>query len=218
MATIGFIGLGNMGAPMAANLVKAQHHVTGFDVVAAPRAGARRDGRARRRRARPRPPRPGDIVITMLPAGPQVRAVYLGPDGVIARGAAGRAVDRLLDDRCRDRPRGRRGRGRGAGSRCSMRRSRAASIGAEAGTLTFMVGGDGGGLRPRRADPAGDGAHDRPCRPLRQRPDRQDLQQHDPRRLDDRGVRGFRAGREARARRRRHCSTSARHRPASAGR
>ncbi|MGH7059514.1 MAG: NAD(P)-binding domain-containing protein, partial [Stellaceae bacterium] len=33
MATIGFIGLGNMGAPMAANLVKAQHRVTGFDVV-----------------------------------------------------------------------------------------------------------------------------------------------------------------------------------------
>ena len=36
MATIGFIGLGNMGAPMAANLVKAGHQVTGFDVV--PRA------------------------------------------------------------------------------------------------------------------------------------------------------------------------------------
>ncbi|MGC2199055.1 MAG: NAD(P)-binding domain-containing protein, partial [Stellaceae bacterium] len=33
MATIGFIGLGNMGAPMAANLVKAGHQVTGFDVV-----------------------------------------------------------------------------------------------------------------------------------------------------------------------------------------
>jgi 3-hydroxyisobutyrate dehydrogenase len=31
MATIGFIGLGNMGAPMAANLVKAGHQVTGFD-------------------------------------------------------------------------------------------------------------------------------------------------------------------------------------------
>ena len=34
MATFGFIGLGNMGAPMAANLVKAQHHVSGYDVVA----------------------------------------------------------------------------------------------------------------------------------------------------------------------------------------
>ena len=38
MARIGFIGLGNMGAPMAANLVKAQHHVTGFDLVAQARA------------------------------------------------------------------------------------------------------------------------------------------------------------------------------------
>ena len=33
MATIGFIGLGNMGAPMAANLVRAGHQVTGFDLV-----------------------------------------------------------------------------------------------------------------------------------------------------------------------------------------
>ena len=35
MATIGFIGLGNMGAPMAANLLKAGHQVTGFDLVPA---------------------------------------------------------------------------------------------------------------------------------------------------------------------------------------
>ena len=34
MATIGFIGLGNMGAPMAANLQKAQHRVAGFDIAA----------------------------------------------------------------------------------------------------------------------------------------------------------------------------------------
>ncbi|HJZ14441.1 MAG TPA: NAD(P)-binding domain-containing protein, partial [Stellaceae bacterium] len=37
MATIGFIGLGNMGAPMAANLVKSGHHISGFDVVPASR-------------------------------------------------------------------------------------------------------------------------------------------------------------------------------------
>ena len=37
MPTIGFIGLGNMGAPMAANLVKSGNTVTGFDVVAAAR-------------------------------------------------------------------------------------------------------------------------------------------------------------------------------------
>ena len=53
MATIGFIGLGNMGAPMAANLVKAQHRVTGFDVVprtvAALAAAGRPSGRRRGR-------------------------------------------------------------------------------------------------------------------------------------------------------------------------
>src|ERR1051326_8003551 len=88
MATIGFIGLGNMGAPMAANLVKAQHHVTGFDVVAAATAAPAGKG------AHPAPgiaetAASGDIVITMLPAGPQVRAVYLGPDGIIAHARPG---------------------------------------------------------------------------------------------------------------------------------
>ncbi|MGH7063113.1 MAG: NAD(P)-binding domain-containing protein, partial [Stellaceae bacterium] len=38
MATIGFIGLGNMGAPMAANLVRAGHRVTGFDIAPGPLA------------------------------------------------------------------------------------------------------------------------------------------------------------------------------------
>ena len=45
MSNIGFIGLGNMGAPMAANLVKSGEHVLGFDVV----AGGARSIRARRR-------------------------------------------------------------------------------------------------------------------------------------------------------------------------
>ena len=77
MATIGFIGLGNMGAPMAANLVKAQHHLTGFDIVAtAVAALAERGGHAAASAVEAAAA--GDIVITMLPAGPQVRAVYLG--------------------------------------------------------------------------------------------------------------------------------------------
>ena len=53
MATIGFIGLGNMGAPMAANLVKAGHRVAGYDINPAardsPRRGGRHGGRERRR-------------------------------------------------------------------------------------------------------------------------------------------------------------------------
>ena len=44
MAKIGFIGLGNMGLPMAANLVRAGHSVTGFDVVPAAKAAAAQAG------------------------------------------------------------------------------------------------------------------------------------------------------------------------------
>ena len=47
MSTIAFIGLGNMGGPMAANLVKAGHRVLGFDLVAELREAAPRRGRAR---------------------------------------------------------------------------------------------------------------------------------------------------------------------------
>ena len=54
MAKIAFIGLGNMGGPMAANLVKGQHQVTAFDLSSAAVDAAVEQGRARRR---PRPPR-----------------------------------------------------------------------------------------------------------------------------------------------------------------
>ena len=84
MATVGFIGLGNMGAPMAANLLKAGHHVTGYDIVASARdALAQNGGRVAASAAEAAAA--GEIVVTMLPAGPQVRDVYLGPDGIIAR-------------------------------------------------------------------------------------------------------------------------------------
>ena len=55
MTAIGFIGLGNMGAPMAANLVKAGHQVTGYDIVPAAVAtsgGERRPGSGERGRGR----------------------------------------------------------------------------------------------------------------------------------------------------------------------
>ena len=75
MAKIGFIGLGNMGLPMAGNLVKKGHEVTGFDLVAAnleQAAGARRHDGRRRRRTRPSD---ADVVVTMLPAGKDTLAV-----------------------------------------------------------------------------------------------------------------------------------------------
>src|SRR2546423_14970539 len=91
MATIGFIGLGNMGAPMAANLLKAGHQVIGYDLVASARAALEeRGGRAATSAAEAAAA--GEIVITMLPAGPQGREGYLGPDGVIARAKPGAPV------------------------------------------------------------------------------------------------------------------------------
>src|SRR6516165_9247755 len=75
MPTIGFIGLGNMGAPMAANLVKAGNAVTGFDVVAAARAACAQSGLEIAGSAKAAG-ETADVVITMLPAGEHVRAVW----------------------------------------------------------------------------------------------------------------------------------------------
>jgi 3-hydroxyisobutyrate dehydrogenase len=82
MAVIGFIGLGNMGAPMAANLVKAGHRVTGYDISASAlqalaSAGVRTAGSAAEAA------RGADVVITMLPAGEHVRDVWLHQGGLI---------------------------------------------------------------------------------------------------------------------------------------
>ena len=75
MPNIGFIGLGNMGAPMAANLVKSGDPVLGFDVVAAARQASAQIGVAIADNARAAV-ESADIVITMLPAGQHVRAVW----------------------------------------------------------------------------------------------------------------------------------------------
>ena len=75
MSSIGFIGLGNMGAPMAANLVKAGRHVLGFDMVPASLAASARDGVQIVANARATVEN-ADIVITMLPAGEHVLSVW----------------------------------------------------------------------------------------------------------------------------------------------
>ncbi len=75
MAGIAFIGLGNMGGPMAANLVKAGHKVTAFDLVAASRDQARADGAAIAETS-VGAVRGSDVVITMLPAGKHVLSVW----------------------------------------------------------------------------------------------------------------------------------------------
>jgi len=75
MPNIGFIGLGNMGAPMAANLVKSGDLVAGFDVVAASCQATAGEGVAIAPSAKAAVGE-ADIVITMLPAGEHVRAVW----------------------------------------------------------------------------------------------------------------------------------------------
>ncbi|WP_138440670.1 3-hydroxyisobutyrate dehydrogenase [Marinobacter alexandrii] len=84
MATITFIGLGNMGGPMASNLVKAGHNVTVFDlskeaVQALVSEGAKTADTAHEAA------QGAECVITMLPAGQHVEAVYLGDDGLLAK-------------------------------------------------------------------------------------------------------------------------------------
>jgi 3-hydroxyisobutyrate dehydrogenase len=75
VATIGFIGLGNMGVPMAANLAKAGERVLGFDVVAAARQAAAQNGVQIVADARSSVG-DADMVITMLPGGEQAVAVW----------------------------------------------------------------------------------------------------------------------------------------------
>jgi 3-hydroxyisobutyrate dehydrogenase len=75
MPNIGFIGLGNMGAPMAANLVKTGDHVRGFDLVAAARQACAQLGVEIAASAKAAV-EAADVVITMLPAGEHVRAIW----------------------------------------------------------------------------------------------------------------------------------------------
>ncbi|MEE1656088.1 3-hydroxyisobutyrate dehydrogenase [Microvirga sp. CF3062] len=75
MTSIAFIGLGNMGGPMAANLVKAGHSVTGFDLSPASCDQARSDG-ARIASSTVEAVKDAEIVVTMLPAGKHVLSVW----------------------------------------------------------------------------------------------------------------------------------------------
>ena len=75
MANIAFIGLGNMGGPMAANLVKAGHKVVAFDLVAASRDQAKADGAAIADSS-VAAVKGAEVVITMLPAGKHVLSVW----------------------------------------------------------------------------------------------------------------------------------------------
>lgn len=149
MARIGFIGLGNMGAPMAANLVKAQHQVTGFDLVANSLSTLAEQG-GHAAASATEAVAAGEIVISMLPAGPQVRQVYLGPDGILARAKKGAL---LIDCSTIDVETARAVAAAAAEAGLLMLDAPVSGgvIGAEAASLTFMVGGDAAAFA--RAEP-----------------------------------------------------------------
>jgi 3-hydroxyisobutyrate dehydrogenase len=136
MTSIAFIGLGNMGAPMAANLVKAGHAVTGFDLSEACRDQARAAGVAIAATAR-EAAAGADAIVTMLPAGSHVRAVWAD----IAPAAKPGAL--LIDSSTIDVESARavHAVASSAGLSSVDAPVSGGTGGAKAGTLTFMVGG-----------------------------------------------------------------------------
>ncbi|MDA8892549.1 3-hydroxyisobutyrate dehydrogenase [Hyphomicrobiales bacterium] len=140
MAEVTFIGLGNMGLPMAMNLLKSGHSVTGFD-LAENQVKILTDAGGKSTNDINQAIQTSDVVVTMLPSGKIVKSIYLGDKGIIknapenlllidsstidvetAREVSLEAINKNL--RIVDAP-----VSGGVG-------------GAQAGTLTFMVGGE----------------------------------------------------------------------------
>ena len=139
MARIGFIGLGNMGLPMAQNLLKAGHQVEGVDLSEAATGKLKAAGGVVIETAKSAAAR-ADVVITMLPAGQHVRDVYLGSGGIIENANAGT----LLIDCSTIDVESARAVAAAAEAKGLMMLDAPVSGGvggATAGTLTFMVGG-----------------------------------------------------------------------------
>ncbi len=137
MATIGFIGLGNMGNPMAANLVKAGHQVSWFDLSQACLDIAKENGVALANSV-VEASVSKDVVITMLPAGHHVLSVY---DEVLDEANAGTLfIDCSTIDV--DSSRSAHEKSKTAGMLSVDAPVSGGVGGASAGTLTFMAGGD----------------------------------------------------------------------------
>ena len=153
MERIGFVGLGTMGAAMAANLARAGFPLTVWnrtpgraaELVAAGRRGGRDAGRARRGAS--------DVVVVCVSDTPDVEAVLLGPDGVAAGLAAGRPRHRLLDDLARRRRRDFAAALASSGIGFVDAPVSGGSEGAQKATLTIFVGGEAGGRRARPTRP-----------------------------------------------------------------
>ncbi|WP_328185459.1 3-hydroxyisobutyrate dehydrogenase [Marinobacter sp. OP 3.4] len=138
---IGFIGLGNMGAPMASNLLKAGHELTVFDLVPEAVEKARAEGATAADSIAAVAGSDVELVITMLPAAKHVKAVYLAEDGVLANVAKG---VHLIDSSTIDPMTSRDVAAQAAKQGNPMLDAPVSggTGGAQAGTLTFMVGGE----------------------------------------------------------------------------
>ena len=136
MTIIAFIGLGNMGNPMAANLVKAGHDVRGFDLMPQNLDVARGNGLSVAGSAA-EAVRGAEAVVTMLPAGKHVLAVYADIVPAAAKGTL------FIDSSTIDVESARKAHAVAAGAgMLSVDAPVSGGVGgAAAGTLTFMAGG-----------------------------------------------------------------------------
>lgn len=135
--TIGFIGLGNMGGPMAANLVKAGHTVRGFDLVPASLDLAREAGVAVAGSVL-EAAEGAEVVITMLPAGRHVVEVWTQLADAVPAGTL------LIDSSTVDVESARKAHALAQARGCLSVDAPVSggTGGAKAGTLTFMAGGE----------------------------------------------------------------------------
>jgi 3-hydroxyisobutyrate dehydrogenase len=145
---VAFLGLGNMGLPMARNLVKGGHAVAGFDVVAA-QVKRLEDAGGLAAATAADAVRGADVVFTMLPAGKHVKELYLGAGGILA---TCRPDALLVDCSTIDPATAREVAAAAAAKGIGMLDAPVSggTGGAEAGTLTFMVGGAEGHLDTAR--------------------------------------------------------------------
>src|SRR3954471_5919502 len=137
MTRIAFIGLGNMGGPMAANLVKAGHNVIGFDLIEASRAQAKADGVTIAATAVDAV-QDAEVIITMLPAGKHVVSVWSEVIPVAAKGAL------MIDCSTIDVESARKAHELAAAQKLPSVDAPVSggTGGAKGATLTFMAGGD----------------------------------------------------------------------------
>ena len=150
MARIGFIGLGNMGAPMARNLLKAGHEVRVFDIDGAAVGRLAREGATAAADAAAAA-RGADFCFAMLPTGREVRQVMLGEDGLLAALAGSETI--VVDCSTIDVASALAAHDAAAASRVAFIDAPVTGgmPGAAAGTLTFMCGGSDNAVA--RAEP-----------------------------------------------------------------